>query len=423
MAFLGDMNVGDIVKIKENGTPVNFIIVNKGKPSSMYDNSCDGVWLLRETAHSVRAVAASNSNDYAISDIVKWLDGDYLNSIDSKIKEAIKTVKIPYKQGTGSGGGSVQTGSNGLSCKVFLLSGYEVGFTTTDNQYFPVDGAKLSYFLNGTSDTAAKSKRICKNESGSAVRWWLRSPVTSNTDYVWNARTDGTYYSHYAYDTGFYARPAFVLSSSLLVGDDGSVTTNNPPTITSDKSGNLGTLTNGFSCNYSVNDVDAADSVTATLTLDSVQQSSFTAVKNQQYTYDLTGDNWLKITNGSHNFTISATDGKETVTSTATFTRSQTELSVTLASPLDADDRIAACSLKVEGSIPADAVCKYEVTNNAKDNTPAWEDCTARVKSGQSYPFVNKTAENGYAFNFRVSIKRGASNAGGYITQISGGFE
>ena len=43
---LGDMAVGSTVKIKVNGTAKNFIIVHKGKPSSIYDDSCDGTWVL-----------------------------------------------------------------------------------------------------------------------------------------------------------------------------------------------------------------------------------------------------------------------------------------------------------------------------------------------------------------------------------------
>lgn len=423
MAFLGDKNVGDVVKISENGVAQNFIIVHKGKPSSIYDNSCDGVWVLREKAHSARAVDAENSNDYENSDIVPWLNGEYLNSIDPKIREAIKQVKIPYKKGQGNAAAGVQTGANGLSCKIFLLSGYEVGFTTTDNQYFPVDGARLSYFLNGNSDANAKAKRICTDAAGSAVFWWLRSPYTHNTNSVWYVFSDGTYYSNYANTAARWARPAFVLPSYLLVNSDGTVSTNTLPTITSDKTGDLGTLENGFECAYSVNDADAADEVTVTITLDGVQKSEFTAEKGAEYTYSLTGNDWLKITNGNHAFKIEASDGKDTVESTATFTRSVNTATVTLNTPLEADDVIRACFLKIDGSLPTDTELVCEVTNNGNDAEPAWEDCSIKVKSGLSYAFKNKSAENGFAFNFRISAKRGASNAGGYITQISGGFE
>ena len=419
MAYLGDKSVGSVVKIAENGVATNYIVVHKGKPSSLYDNSCDGVWLLREKTHSKRGWHGTSSstsvNDYENSDIEAWLNGDFLNTIDKKIREAIKTVKIPYRKGNGASM-TVQSGASGLSCKVFLLSGYEVGFTQSDSSYLPIDGAKLSYFSDNNS-------RIGKDSTNTAVIWWLRSPSTNGATNVSRVNTDGSYGISYSYGSTVAARPAFVLPSSLLVGEDGTVSTNTLPTISSDKTGDLGTLTDGFTCNYSVNDADESDSVSVTLDLDGVQISTFTATKNQQETYTLGGDDWLKVTNGEHTFTITASDGKDAATNTITFTRNLTELTVTLAQPFPADDRISACALNVEGSIPADAVCKYEVTNNALDTEPAWEDCTKKSQAGFSYVFTNKTAENGFAFNFRVTISRGASGSGGYITSISGGFE
>ena len=45
---LGSKAVGSVVKIKENGTRVNYLVVHQGKPSSIYDESCNGTWLLRQ---------------------------------------------------------------------------------------------------------------------------------------------------------------------------------------------------------------------------------------------------------------------------------------------------------------------------------------------------------------------------------------
>lgn len=418
MAYLGDKAVGDIVKINEDGVAVNYLIVHKGKPSDMYDDSCDGVWLLREKTHSNRAwhgtSESSSKNDYENSEIEAWLNSTFLNTIDEKIRAAIKTVKIPYRKGSGTSK-TVQSGANGLSCKVFLLSGYEVGYTQSDNEYLPIDGAKLSYFSDNTSRIGYGSTNV--------ALWWLRSPHTFNAMGVFLVRTNGSLGSSSSYLMNDAARPAFVLPSSLLVGEDGTVSTNTLPTITSDKTGDLGTLTDGFTCNYSVDDADEGDSVSVTLDLDGVQISTFTATKNQQETYTLGGGDWLKVANGEHTFTISASDGKDTATNTITFTRNLTELTVTLAQPFPADDVISACALNVEGSFPADAVCKFEVTNNALDDEPVWEDCTKKSQAGFSYIFTNKSAKNGFAFNFRVTISRGASGSGGYITSISGGFE
>lgn len=43
---LGAKAVGSTVKIKVNGTVKDFIIIHQGKPSSVYDDSCNGTWLL-----------------------------------------------------------------------------------------------------------------------------------------------------------------------------------------------------------------------------------------------------------------------------------------------------------------------------------------------------------------------------------------
>ena len=48
MATLGELNVGDKLKIKENGVVANYVIVHKGKPSDLYFVSCDCFLLLRE---------------------------------------------------------------------------------------------------------------------------------------------------------------------------------------------------------------------------------------------------------------------------------------------------------------------------------------------------------------------------------------
>ena len=194
-------------------------------------SSCDGTWVLMQDIHSTRQWDGSN-NDYKNSDIHSWLNGTFLNLFDANIREAIKQVKIPYHNGTGSSG-SVASGANGLSCKIFLLSGYELGWTKSDNSYFPQDGAKLDYFTAGTG-SAANNKRIAKY-NGSATYWWARSPSTYNSYHVWYVRSDGDYYNSWYYNTNG-VRPAFVLPSTLSVSDDGTVSTNAAPTVIDQRS-------------------------------------------------------------------------------------------------------------------------------------------------------------------------------------------
>lgn len=223
---LGTKSVGSIVKLKENGAAVNYIVVHQGKPSSIYDSSCDGTWLLRQDIAENRVWDDGNVNKLESSDIHSYLNNTWINRYDTDIRNAIKQVKIPYRQNGGSGG-TDRTGANGLSCKIFLLSGYEVGFTTSVNQYFPVDGAKLAYFLSG-NDSAAQQKRVAKL-NGSATYWWLRSPVTYYTGGVWNVYSLGSY-NYWSANNSCGVRPALVLPSTLLVSDDGSISTNTAPT-------------------------------------------------------------------------------------------------------------------------------------------------------------------------------------------------
>ena len=206
--------VGTTVKLMEGGTAVEYLVVNQGIPSnsSLYDASCDGTWLLRKDIHSERQWNTSNVNEYETSAINTWLNGDFFNSLGSVEQATIKQVKLPYRKNGGSGG-TDQSGSNGLSCKVFLLGGYELGWTTSDNGYFPVDGAKLSYFESGTG-TSANNKRIA-NLNGSAAFWWLRSPYTDYTNRVWCVYSDGNYSNNYA-SSSYGIRPALVLPSNAL---------------------------------------------------------------------------------------------------------------------------------------------------------------------------------------------------------------
>ena len=613
---LSSKAVGSTIKLKVDGTPREFIIVHQGKPSSLYDASCDGTWLLLKDMLETRQWHSSNSNSYKASTIHSYLNNEWLNKLDANIRAQVKQVKLPYVNGTANS--AVASGANGLSCKVFLLSGYEMGWKNSDNPYFPVDGAKLAYFEAGTG-TSANNKRIAYL-NGSATYWWLRSPNALGTGNAWFVYSSGGYGgSNCAYSYG--VRPALILPSSLLVSDDGTVTTNTAPTTpssisvpgsiqggstitvswgastdaqnnlegyilerstdggkswsqvyqgssrsttntvafgtasvmyrvkaydseglssgyktsgqvtvinntaptapssitvpntvlggstltvtwgaASDQDGNLSgyslerqvdggawsvvytgntlsftdTITKGwakvcyrvraydsnnaysgyvtsperavnnntapaivcssasgsdlgvkdagFMVSYSISDVDT-DEVTVTEAIDGVTKRTFTATLDGSNSFNVTGEYFMKLLNGSHALAITAGDGNATAIHRLTFTKEVTEASITLKEAFPADDKISICVLSVAGHIPADADYTVEVTNNANDDDPVWEDCTIEVKNGGNHIFTNETAENGFAFNFRVNVKRGASGEGGYISGIQGGFQ
>lgn len=416
---LGTKAVGSIVKIKVNGASKDFIVVHQGKPSSVYDDSCNGTWLLMKDIYENRAWHSSNTNDYANSTIHSYLNSTFLNLFESNIKNAIKQVKIPYRKGHGTST-TVTSGSNGLSAKIFLLSTTETSFSYS---YMPRgEGAELAYF-KGCADNGSDSKRVAYL-NGSATGWWLRSPgcnVTSNRALVvGSAGTSGD--TNCSSSRGI--RPALILPSTLLVSDDGTVSVNTAPTVSTDGAA-LGQKNAAFAWKYTVRDADG-DTLTVTEKLDGKTTKARTgAASGTALTFEQTASaaGFQKILNGNHTITVEVSDGEETVSTSATFTKAVHAASVTLAEPLAVDGDITVAVLQVTGSIPDDAKLKAEVTNNAKDAAPVWQDATTEVKKGVNIAFENKTATNGAAFNFRVSVERGESGEGGYIEAVSGAFE
>lgn len=90
-----------------------------------------------------------------------------------------------------------------------------------------------------------------------------------------------------------------------------------------------------------------------------------------------------------------------------------------LASPICTDGQILSASILVEGSIPDDAAYSVQITNNALDDAPVWQDATQASKAGERITFTNQTAQNGWAFQFKLTVERG-SGTGGYIAAVSG---
>jgi hypothetical protein len=612
---LSSKAIGSTIKLKVNGSAKDFIVVHQGKPSSVYDDSCSGTWLLMKDIYENRQWHSSDTNDYANSTIHSYLNSTFLAMLDSNIQKAIKQVKLPYRKGGGTST-TVTSGSNGLPAKIFLLSATEMSFNFS---YMPSgEGAELAYF-KGCADNSSDSKRVAYL-NGSAAYWWLRSPVCGSSYHALFVRSNGGWDGGLCSDSDGI-RPALILPSTLLVSDDGTVSTNTAPstpgsisvpssimggtnisiswakssdaesnlagykverstnggsswsqiyqgtatsttnnvafgttsvmyrvkaydteglesgwrtssqvtvvnnnapsappsiavpndvkggstlviswtaasdsdgnlsgyilerstdggsaytqvykgdaltytdtitkgwstvmyrvkaydsydaqsgyttstkrtvdnntapTITTSSAANLGTKSSGFAVSYSVDDEDAADTLTVTEKLDGTTKRTYTATRKATNSFAVTGEYFQKITNGSHTLTVTVTDGKATVTKTFTFTKAVTAASITLAQPMEADAQITLCAITVGGLIPADAVFKVEVTNNGKDSSPVWEDATTEARNGRNHLFTNQTAANGFAFNFRVTAERGASGKSGYIASIQGGFQ
>ena len=200
---LGNIAVGTLIKTTLNGAPWEFRVVNQGLPSDMYDESCDGTWVLINNIYI--------TGNWNIS--VSYLNGAFLELFDSGIRNLIKEVKIPYLSQTG---GSIAN----LTCKAFLLSPNELGLSQSYDSYIPNDGAKLAYFDSGES-TTANSKRVAQY-NGSTYRWITRS-LYNNKSYpiasCWIVDLQGTC-AHDGVTETAGLRPALIFPKTVLIDQD-----------------------------------------------------------------------------------------------------------------------------------------------------------------------------------------------------------
>lgn len=212
---VGTLAVGSSVYMNVDGVRTEFLVVHQGLPSSAYDSSCNGTWLLMKDIYEKRAWDSTN-NDYKNSDIHIYLNNTFATLFDGNIVNLIKQVKIPYTNGAGNVG-SVVTGADGLSAKVFLLSEVEVfGY---DSRF--VEGAFLDWFSaipEGSADRLASF-------NGKNLGWWLRTPNSSNNRAT-NVWMDEDGFVDSSWGSVTYAdgiRPALILPSTALIDENFNV--------------------------------------------------------------------------------------------------------------------------------------------------------------------------------------------------------
>ena len=411
---LKDKGIGSIIKIqiKDPDTATysytDFILANLGAPDSSYKNA-NGAWLIQKDIYHKQAFNSSNNQVYAKSSIKTWLENTYLNCIDSRLQPYILTPTLPI-----AAGASIDATT--ITKKVFLLSRTETGATALKN-----DGSKLSYFSNDSNRIAYYSG------TNNAAVWWTRSPGSDDSSYVYCVGPYGGW-NNYGAGLSLGVRPTFIIDSSLLVDENGYIVYNKPPVISSSlgTSGtNLGEKKDVFNVTYSVSDPNG-DVLTVTEKIDNIVVNTR---KNISSGSSLTFSNlnnlasFQTILNGKHTLEIIANDGRESTSFIFTFTKKVTEADITLKKALAVEGDISVAVLKIEGSIPKDAIITVLVTNNGKDSNPVWQDATTQVLNNKNIIFTNKENTNGAAFNFKVKIKRGPSDKSGYITSINGAFQ
>ena len=212
--------------------------------------------------------------------------------------------------------------------------------------------------------------------------------------------------------------------SESLTSDSLPVSDNTIPTIET-ASADLGKITAAYSVSYKVVDPDEGQTWTVTESLDGKVLKTFSAKVGTSYTSKMTPSDWQKVLNGNHVLKIEVVDsdgGKSA--KEITFEKDVRKLDFMLAKAgLQGIDKMPERAiLSMSASVPSGASIKVEITNNALDEKPVWQDCTAQVLGNEKIFFSNKkkTATK-WAVNVRVTgDKKTATDV--LSVSIIGGF-
>lgn len=195
---LSEFAEGTLIKIAENGTPVEFYVAKHDYESGL--NGAGRTLVVRKDVYDQRQWHSSNVNAWASCTMRSWLNSTYKALLDSDIQQLMGMTTYDYTLGNGD------TVVSPRSDAVFLLSLTELGQSHTDanteGSALPIANTLKVAYLNGNATTQ-----------------WTRSPSTYNIKNAWGLGYDGNigYYSC-TYTNG--SRPAFTLPADLPIDPD-----------------------------------------------------------------------------------------------------------------------------------------------------------------------------------------------------------
>lgn len=153
--------IGETISIAGN----DFIIIHKGRPnSSAYDETCDGVWLMRKAVLGARPFDADGNPSYEGSDLDSYLNDTFIPMFGTAA-DNFKTINLPVNGGT-------------IARKGFCLSAAEFGLNSASET--------LDYF---------------KKDRNNIVQSWTRTKEDSYRVYTVQAGDDKIFSSYEALES------------------------------------------------------------------------------------------------------------------------------------------------------------------------------------------------------------------------------
>lgn len=196
---LGSLVEGTLIKILENGAPVEFYVSKQNYEPGL--NGDGRTLMVRKDCYDNRFWNDSNYNYWPGSTIYSWLNGSYKSLFSSAVQNLIGSTSYYYTNSVKSFSLSTTTSS------VFMISLFEAGLdpggaANNEGEILPIaEQLKIAYL------------------SGSPCSQWTRTPYTGSVAQSYSIGTNG-YQLAMACTTSYGSRPCFTLPATALVDQD-----------------------------------------------------------------------------------------------------------------------------------------------------------------------------------------------------------
>ena len=201
---LGDLDVGTLVKLNENGSPVEFYVAKHDYEAEL--NGSGRTLLVRKDCYAKSNGYSGADADFAGGVLDTLLNNTYFPVLDSGIQSKVQLTKFYYTH----------------------YADYNWTLTTLERKVFPLsvtEFGKRDTYANteGSALPIASSLQVAQF-NGTAVGQWTRTVYTNTQGYAYILTSTGAIRNVGKGNPGYYARPVFCLPAETKVGDGNLIT-------------------------------------------------------------------------------------------------------------------------------------------------------------------------------------------------------
>lgn len=202
---LSQLAEGTLIKILENGSPVEFYLAKHSYEPSL---NGEGRELVVRKDISLKVLYGQDQwvrESFDQSDVYNWCNQSYYNLFSEKVKQMIGSTKFYTGQSTSSG----PTGARNVQQEghVFILSFAEYGFSDEDYGTYDGNTLPIASTLKIASLNGVPSSHWTRS-------WWRAAGVGS---YIWCVSAQGTAMYSEQQMTPLGCRPVFTLPATARV--------------------------------------------------------------------------------------------------------------------------------------------------------------------------------------------------------------